>query len=43
MGEIPEDLDLIVRSIKRTRNKLGCGFILVLGIGVAMIVGGIYS
>ncbi len=40
---IPENLQLIVRSIKRTRNKLGCGFLIVLGIGVGMAVGGFYS
>ncbi len=38
-----EKLDLVVRSIRRTRNKLGCGLLLVLGIGVAMIVGGVVS
>jgi hypothetical protein len=41
--EANEKLDLVVRSLKRTRNKLGCGFLLVLGIGVGMIVGGTYS
>ncbi|MHC4506180.1 MAG: hypothetical protein ACYTFI_23035 [Planctomycetota bacterium] len=38
-----EKLDLVIRSLKRTRNKLGCGFILILGIGIAMVIGGIYS
>ena len=44
MGEnIGEDLELVVRSIRRTRNKLGCGFLLCLGIGIGFIAGGIFS
>lgn len=38
-----EKLDLVIRSLRRTRNKLGCGFILVLGIGIAMVLGGLFS
>ena len=46
MGEASEKhekLELVIRSLKRTRNKLGCGFILILAIGVAAVLGGIFS
>lgn len=44
MGEnTGENLELVVRSVRRTRNKLGCGFLLCLGIGVAFAVAGIVS
>ena len=38
-----EKLDLVVKSIKRTRNKLGCGFLLLVAIGIGFIVGGVVS
>ncbi|MHC4199982.1 MAG: hypothetical protein ACYSU0_08330 [Planctomycetota bacterium] len=38
-----ERLDLVIRSLRRTRNKLGCGFVFILGFGIAAIVGGIVS
>ncbi len=36
-----EKLDLVVRSLRRTRNKLIAGFGIFLAIGIAAIVGGI--
>jgi hypothetical protein len=40
---VSDNLDLVVRSIRRTRNKLGLGFLVILAIGVGLVYGGVAS
>ena len=38
-----ENLDVVIRSIRRTRNKLIFGFLLVLAFGIALIAASIFG